>query len=603
MEAESIGAQAVVELVRIMLGKMPGTAQSVYKKLQTRLNKGFSEYLEANNRKCQKIKTLLDRDRPVNIEDVFVEPSFRIGNDKLSTEEILVNIENKLERTVITGLAGSGKSIFLRYAFRKIITEKSKYYPIFFELRDISRYAEGKLNLEKCIFESIARICEEFKITQFKRGLRQGKFYVLLDGLDEVAISYRDDLEEEIREFARKYTKCPIIVSSRPNDGFIAWSEFSEAHLMPFSKDQSLEFIDKTNFNSTRKGKFMERLADNLYEKNKDFLSNPLLASMMLLTYDEYGDIPHKRHVFYDKCFQVLLREHDISKESYLREFHTGLDYQEIENLFMYFCTYSYLESAFKFNTETIKRYAGEAIESVSVEANVSKLVRDFVESLSIIQKDGDYFEFSHRSFQEYFYAKFVVKDREYSLKEKLFEARSFGVFDDVVEMVSGMDNEYFCNDFLLPEASRLLKELQKVDTSRRPSSVLKKFFNDVGIGIAHREGNRRITYYSNSSSKNLENRILNMIILQQARSRKSYRNLKRESDYGIATEEKKALFGNRRTIPIHHMNDEILLKLESNLYADDIRRTLEMLVDELNDAKISQASNLLNKMRLRKLQ
>ncbi|MCX8955719.1 hypothetical protein OU790_20075, partial [Ruegeria sp. NA] len=65
---------------------------------------------------------------------------------------------------------------------------------------------------------------------------------------------------------------------------------------------------------------FLADLEGGVFEKNKDFLSNPLLSAMMLLTYDSFGEIPEKRDIFYAKCFDVLARVHDASKGRYKRQ-------------------------------------------------------------------------------------------------------------------------------------------------------------------------------------------------------------------------------------------------------------------------------------------
>ena len=39
---------------------------------------------------------------------------------------------------------------------------------------------------------------------------------------------------------------------------------------------------------------------------------------------------------------------------------------------------------------------------------------------MSLLLQDGNFFEFIHRSFQEYFFAKFIVNDRKLELENKL---------------------------------------------------------------------------------------------------------------------------------------------------------------------------------------
>ena len=38
---------------------------------------------------------------------------------------------------------------------------------------------------------------------------------------------------------------------------------------------------------------------------------------MMLMTFDEFAEIPSKMHVFYEQAFNVLYNKHDATKASF----------------------------------------------------------------------------------------------------------------------------------------------------------------------------------------------------------------------------------------------------------------------------------------------
>ena len=44
---------------------------------------------------------------------------------------------------------------------------------------------------------------------------------------------------------------------------------------------------------------------------------------MMLMTFDEFAEIPSKMHIFYDQAFSVLYNKHDAMKTSFRRKFYT----------------------------------------------------------------------------------------------------------------------------------------------------------------------------------------------------------------------------------------------------------------------------------------
>ncbi len=468
-------AQRFEKILAAILEKAPNFLVQQYKNSKLILDKGFKDYLGASYHRCETIRTLIKRDAPTILADVYEPPEFRINRDIVSSDELVRKIGVKLERTMVTGLAGSGKSLFLKSLFRGAIESGFSYYPVFFEIRSIAR--DSKRTLLEEIHESIAKFETGFTIRQFRFGLEKGIFFLLIDALDEAPLGRKTTMAEEICALSMKYPKCPFVVTSRPSPDFVSWEGFQEAHLQPFSKEKCLNFVRKIDYSADRKEEFIEALEKGLFEKHSPFLSNPLLASMMLLTFDEYGEIPAKRHVFFEKCFQVLLREHDVSKGRYRREFHSQLGYEDVESIFKYFCVFSYLERKFQFSRVEFSDFLLDAISSAGFTSQAEDLIMDFTDSISIIQMEGDHFEFVHRSFQEYFYAKFVVSDREVALLEKISEIPDLKLFDDTILMIADMDRRYFDMEFMLPQVKRVNKYFARIDPHEKPDLIISKLF------------------------------------------------------------------------------------------------------------------------------
>jgi len=79
------------------------------------------------------------------------------------------------------------------------------------------------------------------------------------------------------------------VVSSRPYSQFVYLSRFSVMRLQIFSKEQSLALIDKLDFRPDSpkiKEKFRKELDDRLFNTHQDFATNPLLLTIMLMTYE-----------------------------------------------------------------------------------------------------------------------------------------------------------------------------------------------------------------------------------------------------------------------------------------------------------------------------
>lgn len=573
---------SIALLTSKLIDKLPlNYPKDRFDELKLVLDKGLPDYLQANYSKCETLKTLLNRNDPVSITECFVAPNFKIGDKNKTSEELLSWNANPNCNAVVTGLAGSGKSVFLKYAFRATIEQGHTYYPIFFELRNLNKASLQNRLLFEELFKSVSYFCESFNKVQFRFGLKQGAFYFLLDGFDELNSEIRDQVAQEINEFAQKYSKCSIIVTSRPSDEFISWEGFHEVKLQPFTLEQATEYLTKLRFDQEKKSDFIADLENGLFEKNKDFLSNPLLTSMMLLTYDAFGEIPEKRHVFYSKCFDVLSTEHDASKGRYKRKLFSELTIDQLESAFTFFCALSYSQRTFTFSEQQMADFTSQAIRSAGINSNTDDVIRDFRESISIIEKVGQEFEFAHRSFQEYFYAKFVVKDRKLPLIEKIEWLLDKFRYEDTVEMIADMDPSYFEDEFLLPRIRKITKQLIEVDTSRNPAGVHSKIYASINSEKRTGEKEETRTYFVINDTKTY--------YLVQTALWKYYdifgQNLERlvpanELDPKERYDLLNSKFGNQ--IKIHHTNNKKLIEIGANQFAERIKVALNLLAEHL---------------------
>ena len=559
-------------------------AKEKYDVLRFVLNKGLPQYLAANYAKCQTLKTLLNRNDPIALEDCFVAPDFKLRGAIIASDDFLKKVSHSGSKVIITGLAGSGKSVFLKYSFRRVIEKNYSYYPVFYELRSLNGLSSKKGFLLSEVFQSIRSCCDSFTRAQFNYALKSGAFCFLLDGFDELKQEIREQVSSEITALARDHHKCATIVTSRPSTDFVSWEGFTEATLQPFDLVKAIDYISKLQFDEEKKKDFLDDLQGGLFESNKDFLSNPLLCAMMLLTYDSFGEIPEKRHTFYAKCFDVLAREHDASKGRYKRELFSQLAMDQLEDVFMFFCAMSYVERQFSFSDQEMEKLVESAISSCGADAEVAAVVRDFTESISIMEMVGLNYEFAHRSFQEYFYAKFVITDRKLTLEEKIEWLCSKFEFDDTIDMIADMEKTYFEDEFLLPYTKALDAKLSKVNPDLKPAGVLSKFYTSIHVGNyedrSEEEGRRHVYFTLGGGT--------NPFIWRQAGWK--YREFTlgtfaqtSEGQGNRVQEEIEVLireFGGE--IKIHHANNKKLIKVGACRYAKQIKESIALLKQHL---------------------
>ena len=71
----------------------------------------FKVYIHTSNSRYEKTKTLLYKDQPVSLVDMYVGTRLRLGADKISGDEFIDQLLLG-NRCLVSASAGSGKSFF-----------------------------------------------------------------------------------------------------------------------------------------------------------------------------------------------------------------------------------------------------------------------------------------------------------------------------------------------------------------------------------------------------------------------------------------------------------------------------------------------------------
>lgn len=453
--------QSVIDPIKNLSGKQAAA-------LRQFLRTHYQPHVERNYLYVSRVKTLIERNKPVALDDAFIPPTLGImrnqsrfddPQEKLSTDNFLAKL-NGGERLLVTAIAGAGKSMLMKKMYCSLAeSSEVRSVPLFVELRKFNEFTD--VSLLGYIQSDIAAISSKFDHSDLTLALKSGILTLLLDGYDEVRPSLREAIKTQISELSRTYPGINIVISSRPDDDFISWSEFTEYSVLPFTQEQAIALIEIIDFNEKTKRKLVSRIKDDLYESHKEFLSNPLLASMMLLTFDSSYDIPNKRHIFYQRAFVALLEKHDAYK-GYRREFKSKLEQDDFERAFSAMCILSYTKQHYSFSSEEEARsFAKQGLELTSVDGESSSFVADLRDNLCMLVTDGQYLSFLHRSFQEYFASLYILRTdtaRGLKILEKMFKARPYP--DALINMCLEIEPEVVERHLILPKLDRLLGEL-----------------------------------------------------------------------------------------------------------------------------------------------
>jgi len=289
------------------------------------------------------------------------------------------------------------------------------------ELRSVNSIDTKDISLLDMLYKSL--IDNGFKLERkyFEYSMEKGGYIILLDGFDEVNRERADKVTNEIKSVCNKYKDNKYIVSSRPTGSFIGWNDFAEMTTLELTKAQALSLISKIEFDDGIKRNFIRELDERLYDKYISFASNPLLLTIMLLTFDTHASIPDKLNDFYEQAFSTLFNMHDATKDAYVRDIRTGLGAEDFKFVFSHFCFKSFFRGEYEFTEAKLHQYIQKAKEKTNRNKfRVEDFQDDLIYSVCMLVREGLNYRFSHRSFQEYFAAWYTCKLTDYEQEQLL---------------------------------------------------------------------------------------------------------------------------------------------------------------------------------------
>ena len=328
-------------------------------KLESELGTIYKDYLEYSCKKYSTVKTLLYKNEGKFLYN-FYEPQFLESESGELIDTSNSNmIFQKNHKIIVTGTGGIGKSMLMKHIFINQVNNASSI-PIFIELKSINAIQLDDFDFETFIFQEIERHHLNIPIDYFKETLKTGEYTIIFDGLDEIVSTHRNMLDQSLKKFVDVYYKNKYILSSRPSDDFIGWSNFSEYEVKLLTKEQAVSLIGRLDYDTKVKNKFSRELKDRLFDNHESFASIPLLLTIMLMTYEDGASIPNNLTDFYNQSFYTLYQKHDASKSGYKRELKANLSPEQFKEVLSYLAMKTFFKGQITFNDDSFNTYLND---------------------------------------------------------------------------------------------------------------------------------------------------------------------------------------------------------------------------------------------------
>lgn len=478
MDIDPTSAVKTAPIVESLVKLASTLSSNVYNRIRVATKSDYDTYITNTKKHYSKTKSFFIRDKAVSLSSYYVPIGVKSRSESIEEPKFALLL-NRSNRIIIKGSGGSGKSILMRHLFLDCI-KKKKYLPVLIELRN--------LNHEPCSLDSIIqKTLESFSLSLPQKFIdlakSKGHFAFFLDGFDEVNHSARENLIKDLQINSKKYTTCPFIVSTRPEDQLNELEEFQPMSIMPLSLDRACQLIRKLEYDEAVKEKFLKNLREKAFNKQHSFLSNPLLLSIMLLTYGENADIPSKISLFYQRAYEALYHKHDAYK-GYKRSRLTTLDIQDFAKAFSALSLVTYDKSIFKASRQECIAFIDSAKKISELEFNSENYLCDLISSVCLLVEDGLDVAYAHRSFQEYFVASYILHAAPEAQTKLLSRFFRRGVTDNIFILLYEMNQELVEREVIIPTLEYLFSSIG-VDAEVEIKNVelyLRSYYSEIVI-------------------------------------------------------------------------------------------------------------------------
>ena len=373
----------------------------------------FSKYTQGVYEKHSYFSSLVFPNQQLRLKDFYLPLTLQFQDERqLRTtlvDDFPFDVFNDKKDLLIVDQAGMGKSTLLKFTFL-VAVEKDLGIPIFLELRKL-KPTESILSY---VFNQLKTLDGSLDESLVVRLLESGQFIFFLDGFDEVADTDREGVTEKLKDFKRRANKNRFVITSRDQVGLAALADFFRVTIRPLNFEEAVSLIRKYSAGSELGEALIKKLQSPANVPIHEFLTNPLLVSLLFKAYEHKHTVPLKKHIFYRQVFDALFENHDLSKDAgeLNRKKLCGLDIYSFDKVLRAIGFLSLESGRVEYPKDDFLRLIEAAKKlTLGIDFNPQAMLQDLVTRVPLFVVDGNYYRWNHKSIQEYFAALYLSEE------------------------------------------------------------------------------------------------------------------------------------------------------------------------------------------------
>lgn len=380
-----------------------------------------------------------------------------------------------------------GKSTLMKRIFIDII-DQNIGIPIIVELRRLSK---AKTILSE-IQEQLNSINKDFDNNLLLELLAEGGFIIILDGYDEISLTDREVVTADLQDFISKASNNEFFITSRPEKALLSFGNFQEFRINPLNKKEAFELLRKYDHQGSVSSLLIKKLQEQEMSNIEEFLTNPLLVSLLFTAFEHKQAIPFKKYLFYRQVYDANFESHDLTKgDSYTHDKYSKLEIDDFHRVLRHLGFSCFKLQKIEFSKDEILKLISDSKEfCAGLKFNESSFLEDLLRTVPLFTQDGNYYRWAHKSLQEYFAAQFIYldsKEKQNAILDKLYNHSNLEKFINVIDLYYDMDYKTFRNRierYILTEFKEYVDNHYNFDYPEiSPESIIERketsFFTD----------------------------------------------------------------------------------------------------------------------------